>query len=98
GMSASANTLAPPTSIYPTARNLTAGEDKGLRPFFVDDGEFKITVERCGRYGSPHEALCASGIDCHTACKALMSIGAGLALALLHRHRLADDAARQSSA
>jgi hypothetical protein len=50
--------------MYPAARNPTTGKDEGVVAVFVDDGELKIAVERRGRYGLPHEALCASRIGC----------------------------------
>jgi hypothetical protein len=33
-----------------------------VRLVFVDDGELKIALERCGGYRLPHEALCASRV------------------------------------
>jgi len=36
--------------ILPSARNPPAGEDERVGLAFVDDGELKIALERCGRY------------------------------------------------
>jgi len=43
--------------ILPSARNPPAGEDERVGLVFLDDGELKIALERCGGYRLPHETL-----------------------------------------
>ena len=39
--------------VDPTAKNTTTGKYERVRPLSIDHRQFKIAVERCGRYALP---------------------------------------------
>jgi hypothetical protein len=61
--------------VDPTAKNTTTGKYERVRPLSIDHRQFKIVVERCGRYVLPiHSTMLGQlfglGFDPHQVCRA----------------------------